>query len=91
LADGSFVKLVPKSSEYGPEAWRRFSQLTEGKKLIANIDQKEGNILHLRLIDPTDPNAADDPLACLNADLVREGELTDSWPEQKLMNRLRYS
>jgi staphylococcal nuclease domain-containing protein 1 len=46
--------------------------------LIANIDQKEGNILHLRLIDPTDPNAADDPLACLNADLVREGELTDS-------------
>ena len=75
LADDSFVKLVPKSSEYGPEAWRRFSQLTEGKKLIANIDQKEGNILHLRLIDPTDPNAADDPLACLNADLVREGEL----------------
>ena len=77
-ADDSFVKLVPKSSEYGPEAWRRFSQLTEGKKLIANIDQKEGNILHLRLIDPTDPNAADDPLACLNADLVREGELTTS-------------
>jgi hypothetical protein len=38
LADDSFVKLVPKSSEYGPEAWRRFSQLTEGKKLIANID-----------------------------------------------------
>jgi staphylococcal nuclease domain-containing protein 1 len=26
------------------------------------------------LIDPTDPNAAADPLACLNADLVREGE-----------------
>lgn len=73
LTCSSFVKLVPHSSEYGPEAWRRFGQLTEGKKLVANVDQREGNILHLRLIDPSDPNAADDPLACLNADLVREG------------------
>ncbi|KAK8869858.1 hypothetical protein IAR55_000426 [Kwoniella newhampshirensis] len=72
----SFVKLVPRSSEYGPEALRRFAQLTEGRKLVANTDQKEGNLLHLRLIDPSDPNAADDPLACLNADLVREGLAT---------------
>lgn len=69
----SFIKLVPKSSEYGSEAWRRFGSLTEGRKLVANVDQKEGNLLHLRLIDPSDPNAADDPLACINADLVREG------------------
>lgn len=67
------MKLVPKSSEYGSEALRRFGSLTEGRKLVANTDQREGNLLHLRLIDPTDPNAADDPLACLNADLVREG------------------
>jgi hypothetical protein len=46
----------------------------QGRKLVANVDQREGNLLHLRLIDPSDPNAADDPLACLNADLVREGE-----------------
>lgn len=72
----SFVKLVPKTSEYGSEAWRRFGALTEGRKLVANIDQREGNLLHLRLIDPTDPNAADDPLACINADLVREGFAT---------------
>ncbi|RSH91298.1 hypothetical protein EHS25_009597 [Saitozyma podzolica] len=72
----SFVKLVPRSSEYGPEAWRRFSALAEGRKLVANVDQREGNLLHLRLIDPSDPNAADDPLACLNADLVREGLAT---------------
>ncbi|KAK4688228.1 staphylococcal nuclease domain-containing protein 1, partial [Tremellales sp. Uapishka_1] len=72
----SFVKMVPKSSEYGPEAWRRFTSLTDGRKLVANIDQKEGNLLHLRLIDPTDPNSAEDPLACLNADLVREGLAT---------------
>jgi len=47
----------------------------QGRKLVANVDQREGNLLHLRLIDPSDPNAADDPLACLNADLVREGGL----------------
>lgn len=72
----SFVKLVPRSSEYGPEAYRRFEYLTEGLKLIANIDQREGNLLHLRLIDPADPNIKEDPLACLNADLVREGLAT---------------
>ncbi|WVF72237.1 hypothetical protein IAT40_007049 [Kwoniella sp. CBS 6097] len=72
----SFIKLVPRSSEYGGDAFRRFNYLTEGRKLIANVDQKEGNLLHLRLIDPADPNAADDPLACLNADLVREGLAT---------------
>ncbi|WVR05260.1 hypothetical protein IAU60_002272 [Kwoniella sp. DSM 27419] len=72
----SFIKLVPRSSEYGPEAIRRFNYLTEGRKLVANTDQKEGNLLHLRLIDPSDPNAADDPLACLNADLIREGLAT---------------
>ncbi|ORX39823.1 hypothetical protein BD324DRAFT_615122 [Kockovaella imperatae] len=72
----SFVKVVSKDSEYGPEAWRRFGQLTEGRKLVANVDHREGNLLHLRLIDPSDPNAADDPLACLNADMIREGLAT---------------
>ncbi|RXK36714.1 staphylococcal nuclease domain-containing protein 1 [Tremella mesenterica] len=69
----SFVKLPAKDKDYGPEAYRRFGRLTEGKKLVANIDHREGSLLHLRLIDPTDPNSAEDPLTCLNADLVREG------------------
>jgi len=30
-------------------------------------------LLHLRLIDPADPTAANDSLACINVDLVREG------------------
>ncbi|WWD01433.1 hypothetical protein V866_008377 [Kwoniella sp. B9012] len=72
----SFVKLVPRTSEYGSDALRRFNYFTENRKLVANIDQKEGNLLHLRLIDPSDPNAADDPLACINADLAREGLAT---------------
>lgn len=70
----SFVKLPPRDTEYGGEAWRRFGDLTIGRKLVANVDQREGNLAHLRLIDPSDPNSAADPLACLNADLVREGE-----------------
>lgn len=44
--------------------------------MIANVDQREGQLLHLRLIDPQDPNSATDPMACLNADLVREGPST---------------
>src|SRR6187551_1864729 len=40
---------------------------------IANIDHKEGSLLHLRLIDPQDPAVSQDPQACINADLLREG------------------
>jgi staphylococcal nuclease domain-containing protein 1 len=69
----SFVKLANPDSEYYPEAIDRFRSLCEGRKLIANIDQKEGNTLHLRLIDPADPASAQNPLACVNADLLREG------------------
>ncbi|KAI0268661.1 transcription factor [Gloeopeniophorella convolvens] len=69
----SFVKLVGEESEYRQEAVDRFRQLCEGRKLVANVDQKEGSTLHLRLIDPADPATAEDPLASINADLVREG------------------
>ncbi|KAL1728856.1 hypothetical protein EV714DRAFT_252339 [Schizophyllum commune] len=72
----SFIKLPAPDSEYHPEAVDRFRALCEGRKLIANIDQREGNLLHLRLIDPTDPQSAEDPLACINADLLRDGLAT---------------
>jgi staphylococcal nuclease domain-containing protein 1 len=72
----SFVKLVNPDSEYYPEAIDRFHSLCEGRKLIANIDHREGNILHLRLMDPADPASAQNPLACINADLLREGLAT---------------
>ncbi|KAJ6593999.1 hypothetical protein B0H19DRAFT_1246717 [Mycena capillaripes] len=69
----SFVKLVGPESEYYPEAIERFRSLCEGRKLVANIDHKEGSLLHLRLMDPSDPAAAEDPLACINADLLHDG------------------
>lgn len=40
---------------------------------MANIDHKEGSLLHLRLMDPENPAAAHNPLACINADLLSEG------------------
>jgi len=49
--------------------------MCEGRKLVANIDHKEGSLLHLRLMDPADPQAADH-LTCINADLLREGVAT---------------
>jgi staphylococcal nuclease domain-containing protein 1 len=69
----SFVKLPGPESEYYHEAIDRFRAMCEGRKLVANVDYKEGTLLHLRLIDPTDPVAASDPLACINADLLSEG------------------
>ncbi|KAG8965856.1 hypothetical protein FRC03_012884 [Tulasnella sp. 419] len=69
----SFVKLVDPSSEYHEDSAGRFRELVEGKNMIANIDSKEGNLLHLRLIDPADPTVKDDPLACINTQLVGEG------------------
>lgn len=67
------MKLPDTESEYYQEAIDRFRVLCEGRKLVANIDHKEGALLHLRLIDPENPAAAQDPLACINADLLSEG------------------
>ena len=39
---------------------------------MANVDHREGSLLHLRLIDPENPDT-EDPNACLNVDLVTEG------------------
>lgn len=72
----SFIKLVKPESDYHQEAVERFRQLCEGRKLIANVDQREGSLLHLRLIDPADPAAQSDPTACINAELLREGLAT---------------
>jgi len=69
----SFVKLVAPESEYFTEAVDRFRQLCEGRNLVANVDHREGGLLHLRLIDPASPDVANDPNACINVDLVAEG------------------
>lgn len=40
---------------------------------MANVDHREGSLLHLRLIDSENPDAEKDPNACINVDLVTEG------------------
>ena len=67
------MKLVDANSEYYPDAVARFRSLCEGRKLIANVDHKEGSLLHLRLMDPADPATAENPPASINGDLLREG------------------
>lgn len=61
------------TSEYYDEAINRFRSLCDGRKLVANIDFKEGSLLHLRLIDPADPASAANEGSCINVDLVRDG------------------
>jgi staphylococcal nuclease domain-containing protein 1 len=72
----SFVKLADPSGEYDEEAIARFRKLCDSRKLVANVDYKEGSLLHLRLIDPSDPAAAVDPAACINVELARDGLAT---------------
>ena len=69
----SFIKIVDEKSDHHLDAIDRFRQLCEGRKLVANVYYREGPLLHLRLIDPLDPASASDPLACINADLLRDG------------------
>lgn len=40
---------------------------------MANVDYKEGALMHLRLFDPANLESAQDPNACINVDLVAEG------------------
>jgi staphylococcal nuclease domain-containing protein 1 len=72
----SFVKLANPTGEYGEEAITRFKKLCDSRRLVANIDHREGPLLHLRLIDPSDPASAVNPAACINVELAREGLAT---------------
>ncbi|KAG8747170.1 hypothetical protein FRC10_002219 [Ceratobasidium sp. 414] len=69
----SFVKLAGPETEYAEDAIARFRTLAEDRKLVANVDHKDGHILHLRLIDPQDPQSTNDPHASINTELVRDG------------------
>ena len=69
----SFVSLLDWRTEYGDDARARFSELCEGQQLVANIDQRDPNLLHLSLFDPNDPAALSAHENSINVQLVREG------------------
>ena len=74
--DCSFVKLPDSNSDYFTEAMDKFRSMCESRKLVANIDYREGQLLHLRLMDPSNPTSASDASVCINIDMVREGLAT---------------
>ncbi|GAA5892084.1 hypothetical protein JCM5296_004053 [Sporobolomyces johnsonii] len=69
----SFVSLLDWRTEYGQDAMDRFRELCEGQNLVANIDARDPNLLHLSLFDPADPASLTSHESSINVQLVREG------------------
>lgn len=69
----SFVLLLGSETEYGAEALERFKDLCEGRQLVANIDHRENNLLHLSLFDPSNSTTSISPESSINLLLVSEG------------------
>ncbi|KAL8292267.1 hypothetical protein RQP46_001733 [Phenoliferia psychrophenolica] len=69
----SFVNLLGSETEYGLDALDRFRDLCEGRQLVANIDARDPNLLHLSLFDPADPSSSMAHESSINVALVREG------------------
>ena len=69
----SFVQLLGPETEYGRDSVERFRDLCEGRQLVANVDAREANLLHLTLFDPKDPAAFDGPSGSINVGLVKDG------------------
>ncbi|KAG0056933.1 hypothetical protein BGZ83_002873 [Gryganskiella cystojenkinii] len=69
----SYVKVPAIKDDYGVEAANRFRDLVSGRQLVGVVEQREHNVLHLTLYDPS---ISQDPDRSLNAELVRDGLAT---------------
>lgn len=69
----SFINLLGPETEYGLDSKDLFRELCEGRQLVANIDARDTNLLHLSLFDPADPSASTSHEASINVTMVREG------------------
>jgi len=47
-------------------AWLLMGTCLKDRKLIAIVDHREGNVMHLRLVNPADPATGSDKLASIN-------------------------
>lgn len=73
----SFVDLLPLDNDYGHESLDRFKEICDGRNMVAKVDHKDDNgFLHLRVLDPSDPDSAISPEYCVNADLIADGLAT---------------
>ncbi|CAG8643723.1 36826_t:CDS:10, partial [Racocetra persica] len=66
----SFLKVPDREADYGGEAYERLRDFVGSKQLVANIDHRDNNILHLTLYDPAQSESSD---ASINAEMVRDG------------------
>ncbi|CAG8525062.1 10315_t:CDS:10 [Gigaspora margarita] len=66
----SFLKVPDREADYGVEAYERLRDFVGSKQLVANIDHRDNNVLHLTLYDPAQSESAD---ASINAEMVRDG------------------
>ena len=69
----SYVKVPAVKEDYGIEAANRFRDLVSGRQLVGVVEQREHNVMHLTLYDPS---VSQDPDRSLNAELVRDGLAT---------------
>ncbi|GAA6013769.1 hypothetical protein JCM10207_008185 [Rhodosporidiobolus poonsookiae] len=84
----SFVSLLDWRTEYQQDSLDYFKDTVEGRQLVANIDARDPNLLHLSLFDPNDPNSLASHESSINVRLVREGlaridrrsRLREAWP-----------
>lgn len=49
------------------------TSLIQGHQLVANVDARDTNLLHLSLFDPADPSSLSSHDASINVSLVRDG------------------
>ncbi|CAG8729748.1 402_t:CDS:2, partial [Cetraspora pellucida] len=66
----SFLKVPDREADYGGEAYERLRDFVGSKQLVANIDHRDNNVLHLTLYDPAQSESSD---ASINAEMVRDG------------------
>ncbi|CAG8450919.1 5228_t:CDS:10 [Acaulospora colombiana] len=66
----SFIKVHERDTDYGEEAYEKFQNIVANKQLVANIDYRERNLLHLTLYNPAQAQSSE---VSINAELVRAG------------------
>ncbi|CAH1757498.1 4726_t:CDS:10 [Entrophospora sp. SA101] len=72
----SFLTVPEREKDYGIEACDRFHDLVGDKKLVANVDYRENQLLHLTLYDQQPSQQSDSSYSIetsINAEMVRDG------------------
>ncbi|CAI2177546.1 18398_t:CDS:10 [Funneliformis geosporum] len=69
----SFLKVRNREDDYGEEAREQFKDIVGDSKLVANIDYKDNNLLHLTLYNPKESQSTE---ASINIEMIKAGYAT---------------